>query len=150
MNPPSTEFVIPEGGTKPRPCSELRSPILRDHGDQIAAESLERIYQTWPEMTARYGQRGRNLTAQDQLWHLNYLDTAAALNNPKHLYHYADWLVRFLSLRGLHAEHIAGAFGFLAEGITRLTIPPEHQGHRTQLLTLLENVQQRLRTKTLS
>jgi hypothetical protein len=129
--------VLPHGGTRPRPTEELRSPLLRAQGAAVAAFSLRQIDEAWPDLAVRYGERGRQLTAEDNLWHLNFLDAAVALGDDAHFERYADWLVRFLGPRGLNAHHVAGAFGFLAEGLARADCPAELEEHRRALIRLL-------------
>jgi hypothetical protein len=129
--------VFTGGGTKPRAPSELRSPVLQKVGAVVAESCVDRLYATWPGLVERYGQRGRRFTAEDNLWHLNFLDVAVTMDDPGHLEQYADWLVRFLGPRGLTPEHIAGAFGFLADGLAVAECPDDHEMHRQSLVDLL-------------
>lgn len=126
--------VIPHGGTRPKPPSELRSPVLREHGAAAAEASLRRIYETWPELAGRYGERGRSLTAEDNHWHLNFLDVAVEMSYPPHFERYADWLVAFLGPRGLGRHHVAGAFGFLADALEAAEVGPGQEEHRGRLV----------------
>src|SRR5215210_6726079 len=135
-NPMEPRRVLSHGGTRPRPPEELRSPLLRAQGAAVAASCLRRIDEAWPDLAARYGERGRQLTAEDNLWHLNFLDAAVALGDDAHFERYADWLVRFLGPRGLDPHHVAGAFGFLAEALAQADCPPELQEHRRDLIRL--------------
>src|ERR1700677_1043414 len=97
------------GGTRPKPPTELRSPVLRAFGEVIAKACVGRIYATWPDLLDRYGERGRQFTAEDNIWHLNFLDAAIALGDPEYFCRYATWLVEFFAPRGLGPEHVAGA-----------------------------------------
>ena len=141
------DAVIPHGGTRPRPTSELRSPVLRRHGLAIAASSYDRIYAAWPDLAARYGERGRQLTAEDNLWHLNFLDAAILLGDSAHFHRYADWLQSFLLPRGLIHAHISGAFRFLADAIEALDVPADEQAHRDELVGLLRDTADRVDMK---
>lgn len=132
------------GGTRPRPVEELRSPILRRLGAQAAASSFERIEQTWPDLMVRYGERGRRFTAEDNLWHLNYLDAAMSLGDPSYFDRYADWLVGFLTARGLVPQHISGAFGFLADALESPDLPAAEDRHRRELVELLRTTAARI------
>ncbi len=140
----SEPTVTSHGGTRPRPLQELRSPILREHGAAIANACLTRIYQTWPDLVERYGERGRQLTAEDNHWHLNYLDATAVLNDPCHFERYAGWLVSFLGPRGLGRDHIGGVFGFLADELERITVPAEQEAHRHFLIDVLRRTSERV------
>lgn len=125
------------GGTRPRTPSELRSPVLRGVGAGVAETCVERCYATWPGLDERYGGRVRRLTAEDSLWHLNFLDAAVTLDDPRHFERYAEWLGRLLVPRGLTPGHIAGAFGFLADGLADAECPAAHEAHRQSLVDLL-------------
>ena len=85
----------------------------------------------------RHDERGRRFTAEDNLWHLNFLDAAVAMDNPGHFEPYADWLVLFLGPRGLTPDHVAAAFGFLADGLADAECPADQESHRRSLVNLL-------------
>jgi hypothetical protein len=136
---------LPHGGTRPKPPTELRSPVLRDFGAAIAKACVEQIYATWPDLLDRYGERGRQFTAEDNFWHLNFLDAAVALGDPEHFRRYATWLLEFFAPRGLGPEHVAGAFQFLAEGLAAAEVPPEQEGHRQELIEVLRDTGARIR-----
>ena len=122
---------------RPKPVSQLKSPLLRAHGDTVARHCYERCYRTWPELEARYGERGRSFVAEDGLWHLEHLDAAVAVQIPQLFEDYAAWLVGLLVARGVGREQVAGAFKFLAEGLERVECPEELQEHRRELVALL-------------
>ncbi len=139
-----TKAPIPHGGTRPKPPQELRSPVLRRHGQSAADSSFRRIEETWPELAEIYGERGRSFTAEDNLWHMNFLDAAIAVGFPDHFDRYADWLVSFLVPRGLRPEHVAGAFGFLADAIEEAEVEPQEREHRRQLVEVLRSTAARV------
>ncbi|HEX8202341.1 MAG TPA: hypothetical protein VF590_17820 [Isosphaeraceae bacterium] len=131
------------GGEKPLPPSRLRSPLLRAHGAAVARYCFRKCYETWPELEARYGPRGRHFVAQDNYWHLEHLDTAAELHAPEIFEDYADWLVGLLRARGVEGEQLAGTFGFLAEGLAGIACKPQQEEHRGELIALLRAGQAR-------
>jgi hypothetical protein len=135
---------IPHGGTRPKPPEELRSPVLRRLGAEAAAASFARIEQAWPELMERYGERGRRLTAEDNLWHLNFLDAAMSLGDPSLFDRYADWLVAFLVARGLVPRHVSGAFGFLADALESAEVPEAERPHRSDLVEVLRTAAARI------
>ncbi|HEU5115818.1 MAG TPA: hypothetical protein VFT74_04005, partial [Isosphaeraceae bacterium] len=131
-------------GTRPKPPSDLRSPVLRRHGEAAAQASFTRIYQTWPDLAYRYGEKGRQLTAEDNVWHLNFLDASFAVGDASQFERYADWLLRFLSGRGLGAEHVAGAFGFLADALETAEVGPNLHAHRQELVDRLRQTAEKI------
>ena len=115
----------------------IAEPIAPRPRAVLCDASVARIDAAFPELIARYGDRGRQFTAEDNLWHLNYLDLALALRDPSRFAKYADWLADFLLPRGLEYRHIAGAFTFLAEGLDALDCPAEWEAHRREFIGML-------------
>ncbi len=144
MSAPTDPSLVSQGGSRPKPPGELRSPVLRRYGQAAAEASSTRIYQTWPELADLYGERGRRLAAEDNYWHLSFLDASFAVGDAGHFERYADWLLRFLTARGLVAEHIAGAFGFLADALEAAQVEAELQNHRQDLVNRLRQSASRL------
>jgi hypothetical protein len=118
--------------------------VLRAFGAAIAKACVGQIYATWPDLLERYGERGRHLTAEDNVWHLNFLDASVALGDPEHFRRYATWLVEFFAPRGLGPEHVAGAFRFLADGLAAADVPVEHEGQRRELIEVLRETRARI------
>jgi hypothetical protein len=114
----------------------------------VAASSFERLYATWPELDERYGERGRHHTAEDNLWHLDHLDEAVAAGDPELFAHYTDWLVGLMLPRGLMREHVAGAYGFLADALERVECPRSQESHRRELVDTLRINQARVLGET--
>lgn len=132
------------GGEQPLPPSKLRSPTLRAQGRKAAAYCLRRCYETWPELDERHGARGRQHTAMDAFWHLEYLDAAVAAVEPRIFSDYADWLTGLLEARGIGREQVAGAFGFLAESLEEAACSATGEAHKRALISILHDNQARL------
>src|SRR3954468_732601 len=92
------------GGEAPLPPSKLRSPFLRAHGRAAASRCVRRCYETWPELSRQYGERGRQHAARDAAWHLEHLDEAVAVGEARIFADYADWLAGLLRARGIGNE----------------------------------------------
>ena len=134
--------------SEPRRPYQLESPVLRRHGLAVANYCFEKCYATWPELDEQYGARGRHHTAEDNFWHLDYLDSAIAAEVPEVFLEYTDWLVGLLTARGLKREHIAGAYEFLAEALEQARCSrPQHE-HRRALVDLLRQGRDRARQGT--
>jgi hypothetical protein len=128
----------------PRRPYQLHCPILKRHGNDLARYCFDRSYETWPELDERYGERGRHHTAEDNYWHLDYLDTAAHAQCPEIFSDYTDWLVGLLTFRGLDRCHVAGVYGFLSEALDRVECPPQYEDQRRFLLAILRENRERL------
>jgi hypothetical protein len=128
----------------PRRPYQLENPLLRRHGLSIARYACDRCERAWPELEARYGERGRHHMAEDHFWHLDYLDSAAAAGEPAVFAEYTDWLVGLLTARGLERRHIAGTYEFLAEAIERVECPLKSEENRRTLLALLRENRARI------
>ena len=129
----------------PRRPYQLESPVLRRHGLAVARYCFEKCYETWPELDRQFGERGRHHTAEDNFWHLDYLDSAIAAGVPETFVEYTDWLVGLLTARGLTREQIAGAYEFLAEALERAGCPSSQHDHRRALVDLLRRGRDRAR-----
>ena len=92
------------GGTRPRPYGLLRSPLLRAHGAALAEASFRRNYDTWPELFEQYGERGRQYTAEDNAWHLDFLDASVSRPNTSVRYGPAQAFSKSASERGREAD----------------------------------------------
>jgi hypothetical protein len=134
--PPTPPDIGPTG-TRPAYPEAYASAVLRVHGEAIAAEVARRFYEVWPELLARYGERGRQHTLEDQYWHLSTLDTALGLDDPATFLGYVAWLRGFLAGRGM-GDDIAGAnFAFLVEAVERLALPAGQEDERIRVLDYL-------------
>ena len=133
------------GGERPRRPSQLRSPLLRKYGRDVAAYCFRRCYETWPGLVERFGEKGRQHAARDAFWHLEHLDEAVAAGEPGIFADYADWLAGVLESRGIGRAQLAGAFGFMAEALEGVACPPNGEGHRGELVGILRENEARLR-----
>lgn len=129
-NPPDAPDIGTEG-TRPARPEAYASPLLRAHGEAFAADATRRFYERWPELEARYGERGRRHTYEDQFWHLSTLDAALALGAPEAFIAYVDWLRGFLAGRGMGDDIARANFTFFREFLDGL--PPEEQGDRARI-----------------
>jgi hypothetical protein len=129
------------GGTRARPPGELRSPLLRQHGDPLIADCVGRFLAAWPGLAEGEGPHA----AEDFRWHLNYLDAALALGDPSTFQRYGEWVVRHHGPRGLSAEQVASAFDLLADAIEPLPCAPDLDAHHCVLVSVVRETAARLR-----
>lgn len=135
--PPGPPDIGAEG-TAPRRPGEYQSALLNAHGEAIAAHCTRRFYELWPGLLARYGERGRAHTHEDQFWHLATLDSAMQIESPAVFIEYVQWLRGFLAGRGM-GDEIGGAnFVLLKEAVAQLAIAPEEAAERQVVIGYLD------------
>ena len=124
---PPAEPDIGATGTRPARPEAYASPLLRAHGEAFAEEATRRFYEAWPGLMARYGERGRQHTHEDQFWHLATLDAALAAGSPETFLAYVDWLRGFLAGRGMGDDIAKANFVYFQEALAALpgTADPE-------------------------
>ncbi|WP_456277674.1 hypothetical protein [Bacillus sp. AK128] len=73
-------------------------------------EVVEDIYQAYPELLERFGERGRMKCREDNQHHFHHLELAFTLNNQLVFLDYTKWLNSLLTSRGMKSEHIIDNF----------------------------------------
>ncbi|MDT8862055.1 hypothetical protein N0O92_17735 [Alkalihalobacillus sp. MEB130] len=68
------------------------------------------IYEAYPELEEKFGERGKVKCKEDNEHHFNYLETAFLLNQPKIFTDYAIWLNNVLVSRGMKSSHLIDNF----------------------------------------
>lgn len=76
----------------------------------IIEEVTEGIYNDFPFLLEKYGERGRQKCREDNGHHIKYLQTAADMNEKKYFIDYAHWLNGILTSRGMKTEHLVDNF----------------------------------------
>ena len=126
-----------QGGTHPPAPETYRSPVLRAHGEAIAQQTTRLFYATWPELLARYGERGRQFSYQDNYWHLSTLDAAMRLDSPAMWSEYLQWCRTFFASRGMGDDIVCANFVFFERLVRALALPPEEEAERERILGYL-------------
>ena len=131
--------VLPDvqGGTHPPAPDTYTNAVLRAHGADIAHETTRLFFTVWPDLQARYGERGRQYTYQDNYWHFATLDTALRLGAPEMWTQYVDWLATFIRSRGMDDAITAANFVFFHRLVSALELPAEQEGDRRAVLDYL-------------
>lgn len=91
------------------------------HYERLAEEVTKRIFREDTTLMERYGERGRGQTFIDNMHHLDYLQTAMALNTAKVFTDYAIWLRGILIKHGMTTQTLIDNFLFLEEELDKNT-----------------------------
>lgn len=88
---------------------------------QIAKEAANQIYEAYPSLWERFGERGFQHTETDNLHHLDHLETAFDLKDRQVFLDYSLWLEKILTSRNVETALIIDNFerliGLIAEEI---------------------------------
>lgn len=87
----------------------------------IAKKTADAIYEAYPNLWDRFGDRGYAHTIKDNHHHLDYLETAWELNSSQSFVDYAIWLETVLVSRNVETALIIDNFKRLIEIVPRYT-----------------------------
>ncbi len=76
----------------------------------IAAETAKSIYEAYPDLWDRFGQKGFIHTEKDNHHHLDHLETAYSMEDEAIFLDYAKWLQSVLLSRGIETNLIIDNF----------------------------------------
>ncbi|GKV69779.1 hypothetical protein NCCP2716_22770 [Sporosarcina sp. NCCP-2716] len=78
--------------------------------EQIVDEVVWQIYEAYPWLSEKFGDNGRFRTAEDNFHHLNHLETAFQMDDPRFFLDYTKWLNDILTSRNVGTELIVDNF----------------------------------------
>ncbi|MFD0049413.1 hypothetical protein ACFVHQ_08785 [Actinomycetes bacterium NPDC127524] len=82
--------------------------------EQIAEEVTELIYMKDPDLTLKYGEKGRRKCVEDNIHHLKHLETAWQLKDERFFIDYAVWLDGILKKFGMQSSLLIMNFELLS------------------------------------
>lgn len=82
------------------------SKALLSRKEELSEAVAAALYEEWPELEARYGERGRGKCLQDIRHHIEHLAPAVELDAPPLFEEYVRWLLAMLEARGVPAEDV--------------------------------------------
>lgn len=106
--------------------SQTPSEWLGENIPAIATEITERHFFLHPELSEKYGLRGRKKCIEDSVFHLHYLAEAVAAYSPKIFSNYVAWAKVMLVSRGIDWREFAANLEQMAR-VLRGNAPTEHQ-----------------------
>lgn len=78
--------------------------------DRIISVVVKGIYEDYPELTGKFGERGKRKCEEDNRHHFDHLDTCLTMNNDQMFVDYALWLNGILTARGMETKHLIDNF----------------------------------------
>lgn len=127
-----------QGGTHPPGPEHYNNRVLREHATAIAQETTRLFFTAWPELQARYGERGRQFTYQDNYWHFSTLDTALHVNSVPMWLEYVQWLRTFILSRGMSDAITCANWVFFKRLFQALDLPAEQHAERDAIVHFLD------------
>lgn len=84
---------------------------------QIAADTAKSIYKAYPNLWERFGERGFSRTEEDNMHHLDHLETAFELQDQTVFIDYSKWLETVLTSRNVETALIVDNFERLIQAL---------------------------------
>lgn len=92
--------------------------------ESLAAAITDRHYAARPELSSRYGARGRDKCTQDALYHLDFLVHAVQIDSPILFTTYVGWAKVMLKSRGIPATDLELTLGCMQEVLSQTLTDP--------------------------
>ncbi|MBL0388229.1 hypothetical protein JJB07_16570 [Tumebacillus sp. ITR2] len=93
------------------------------------------IYEEFPELLERYGERGKVKCREDVFYHLEHLQIAFNMKQDKLFVDYAIWLDGLLRSRGMTTAHVVDSFSRIERAMAG-KLPGDLQAGFAHLLQL--------------
>ncbi|MCF6139360.1 hypothetical protein [Pseudalkalibacillus berkeleyi] len=111
---------------------------------QIIDQVIERLYEMYPSLEERFGEKGKKKCREDNEHHFAHLETSYELQNTQFFVDYAHWLNGILQKHGMTSEHLYNNFKIIEQVITQ-DIGTDRKNHYKQSLAQafveLENIE---------
>ncbi|WRP06961.1 hypothetical protein U9J35_01970 [Rossellomorea aquimaris] len=85
----------------------------------VIDETVERLYERYPELAVKYGEIGRKKCYEDNVHHFNYLESASDVGESNVFSDYALWLNSVLVNRGMKSDHLIDNFKCIIESLEK-------------------------------
>ncbi|WP_166243464.1 hypothetical protein [Paenibacillus turpanensis] len=92
---------------------------LEDRVEACIEDALKGMYEAFPELLERYGERGVQKCREDNRHHFRHLDTAYLLRSSNIFTDYALWLNGMLVRFGMKPDHLIDNFERLIRSIPK-------------------------------
>ncbi|WP_433742414.1 hypothetical protein [Falsibacillus pallidus] len=112
--------------------------------ESVIEQAIELIYKKYPSLDERYGEAGRQKCYDDNVHHLNYLDSAYSIRDEKVFKDYALWLNSVLVSRGMKSDHLIDNFVFLKQSFSDVTTMDSERkkGYVQYLTSAVKSIQE--------
>jgi hypothetical protein len=83
--------------------------------ESIARAVTKRLYDEYPDILEKHGERGREKCLQDMYYNIEHLIPAVDLENSEMFVQYARWLENMLGSRGVSTRDVKRCFELVGE-----------------------------------
>lgn len=95
--------------------------------NHLVNEVVEEIYEAYPFLWEKFGQKGRDRTEEDNYHHLDHLSAAYDMNSVDFFIDYTDWLNNVLTSRGVGTHLIIDNYERLLRLLDQSTLEDEDE-----------------------
>ncbi len=107
--------------------------ILLERRTDISERTIQRMWDRFPHLRTRYGERGREKSLQDVTYHVIYLAEAVRNNSPRLFVEYVRWVKVLLNSLKVDDEDLVRTFQQLRETVQE-SLPTDAQSPAVELL----------------
>ncbi|EZH64664.1 hypothetical protein DH09_19240 [Bacillaceae bacterium JMAK1] len=108
---------------------------------RIALEVTKEIYRDFPDLWAKFGENGRFRTEEDNMHHLNHLETTMKMNDESYFLDYTEWLNRVLTSRNVGTHLIIDNFERLILHLRHYGSEEEQKAYTGYLKSAIQQLQ---------
>ena len=102
---------------------EAAADALLTRKDELALAITQALYAEMPDLTRKYGERGRAKCLHDMRYNLEHLAPAVALGEPVLFARYVAWLRDMLAARGIPTDEVRRSLE-LTQDVVRARMAP--------------------------
>lgn len=110
--------------------------------EKIVHQVVDEIYDAFPFLWDKFGENGRERTAEDNYHHLDHLETTYQLQDVSFFLDYTDWLNRVLTSRNVGTPIIIDNYQRLKSAVQLLEGSDEEAAYQHYLDKGIERLQQ--------
>lgn len=88
---------------------------LMDDKESLARAVTKRMFDEYPDILEKHGERGRQKCLEDMHYNIDHLIPAVDLEKPEMFADYARWLDTMLGARGVSARDVRRCFEMVAD-----------------------------------
>ncbi|MFT9849202.1 globin family protein [Aneurinibacillus sp. REN35] len=109
--------------------------------EQLLDHIVQRIYEIYPDLEEKYGERGKQKCREDSEHHFHHLATAYEMDNDQFFIDYTLWLNNVLTSRGMNPSHIISNYQILQDVLCDILPYKQEQAYKRMLANAIQTLE---------